>query len=521
MAHSSAVLERGLSLHEHGHLEKALKAYRRVAPTGPEGAAALVASALIYRQRGERDQAERQLRRSLDAAPSVVAYATLGGLLLERRRYDEAIVADRAALSLDPTNASVWCNLLFSLDLHPLAGWEQKLAERRHFDALVCAPLTAAAPPHDLDPDPERVLRVGYVSADFRQHSAASTFGPLLAGHTETVAVTLYDVGQDAPDAEDSAALGFRAHAGYVDATGMSDAELAARIRADRCDILVDLGGYAAGGRPLLFARKPAPIQITGFGHATGTGLACMDYLLGDPITTPRGHEDRYGERLLRVPILMAYDASAGAPEIAAPPALATGSPTFGYLGRAVKVSDRTLAVWARILARLPDARLVIKSPECDDPAVSRSIAATLGALGVPLERVTFRGASSRHDHLEAYNAVDVHLDPFPHGGGVTTVEASLMGVPTVTLAGESVAGRLGAAILGLIGQSVNVTLSETQYVERAVLLAETPGTLEERRSLHLRMATSIMTDPARYAGAVESAYRACWRDWCAQRTGR
>src|SRR5580765_8005553 len=258
--------------HEAGDLERAMTGYIGVLSVDPEHVGALSAASLVHLLRDEYDLAEALARRSLAIAPTMPAATTLARVHLYRRQFDEALLAYRAAVGPEPTEYGdrVWANLLFALDLHPEATPALRLAERRAFDARYCRPLSLAAAPHDNDRDPDRILRVGYVSADIRQHSAAHCFGPVLAGHNpERVETYLYDVNETPPAATDLVAPWLRGQVQHAQIVGhLEDPALAALIRHDQIDILVDLSGYSAGGRPLLYARKPAPIQLSGLGYA-------------------------------------------------------------------------------------------------------------------------------------------------------------------------------------------------------------------------------------------------------------
>lgn len=503
-------------------LSRALPVYQQIMGLDREAGPALAAAGLIQAAEGQAGAAEWLLRRSLAVAPTVVAHNYLGHLLLGRREWDEAVIQYRASLALDPQNTSTWPNLLFALDLHPWATPELRLAERRRFDALHCRPLTDAAPPHTNDPDPERVLRIGYVSADFKQHSALHGFGPLIREERAAgFEVHLYNVDPEPPNPEDRVQAWCRSlpHATWHDVQGYDDATLAATIRADGIDILVDLAGYSAGGRPLLFARKPAPIQISGFGYATGLGIDAMDYLAADDVLVPPQHEGRYHERILRLPSFMGYEPAPPWPDVAPPPKARNGHVTYGYLGRIVKLSPQTLAAWAQILTRDPTARLLLKGGEYDDPGIRDGIAGALEALGVEPDRLEFRPATSRPDHLAAYGDVDVALDPFPHNGGVTTVEAMLMGVPVIALLGDYICGRVAASLLTTLGFAEAVARTPREYVEHALTVAAEDWPREQRAGLRHRVCTSILFDHRAYAAACEDAFRAAWWAWCAGRT--
>lgn len=516
------LLEEGLKQHEQGDLERALVAYQQVMGLDKEHVGAMMAAATLHTERGEYDAAEWLLKRALSIAPTCYAYNTLGQIQLGRRNWDGAVNAFRASLALDPTNLTTWPNLIFALDVHPGASPGLRFFERRLFNDLHCKPLTDAAAPHTNDPDPERKLRVGYVSGDFRQHSGAHGFGPVVFGHhRDRVEVHLYDVAQAPPADDDRVAAYFRdlPETTWHDLRGYDDATVAASIRADEIDILVDLVGYSAGCRALAFARKPAPLQVSGFGYATGLGIDAIDYVVADDVVIPPQHEGRYAERPLRLPCFMGYEKAPPWPELAPPPALTRGYPTFGYFGRAIKMSPQTLSLWADILRRMPQARMIFKSGDYQDAVLVTQVTSTLAALGVNPAHLEFRTGTSRFDHIAAYNDIDVSLDPFPHAGGVTTIESLLMGVPTITLLGDYICGRTGASYLTLLGFKSAIARTPFEYAEHAISTASEVWTLEDRQAMRFRLLTSVLLSDDGYATAVEDAYRTIWREWCQDRT--
>lgn len=481
----------------------------------PGNADALSLLAMTLHQRGDNATAATLLRRAARIEQSGRMWSNLGVVLSSSRDYVGGIAAYRQAIRLDPLNVTSWTNLLFALDHHPEATPALRLAERRAFNAVHCASLTAAAAPHENDRDPDRRLKVGYVSADFRDHSASVTFCPVILGHDhEAVEVWCYDASSDR---QDQYTAQFQAAADHwVPIADRSDEDVARQIRADRIDILVDLSGYSTGGRLKVFARKPAPVQVTGWGHASGTGLDCMDYLISDAVTIPPEHEGQYHEQILRLPCALGFDTRPPWPDVAPPPAERNGYVTFGYLGRAYKLNEHTLATWAEIMRRLPTARLILKSAEYANQVLREWVLGEFEALGVPSERVSIRGSTTRLLHLATYNEIDVHLDPFPHGGGVTTLEACLMGVPTVTLLGDYVCGRIGASIIHQVDQGANVVRTVGDYIEAAEDAAgQDRRYFDERLALRESILSSVIADPRAYAASVEQAYRDVWRRHC------
>ena len=297
---------------------------------------------------------------------------------------------------------------------------------------------------------------------------------------------------------------------------GLSDEELAERIRADGIDILVDLAGHTAKNRLRVFARKPAPVQVTWLGYPNTTGLEAIDYRLVDAVTDPVGEADAWAsETLVRLEGgFLCYGGLKDAPEPTVPPCLKTGTVTFGSFNNPAKVSAATFDAWATLLSRLPQARLLLKGTPFADAATRALFLARLGERGVAAERIELvawlPGAAA---HLALYHRVDIALDPFPYNGTTTTCEALWMGVPVVTLRGDRHAGRVGASLLSQIGLTDLIANSVEEYVEIALALARNPGRLDElRRTLRPRMAASPLCDGRAFARKIEAAFRTMWQ---------
>jgi predicted O-linked N-acetylglucosamine transferase (SPINDLY family) len=441
------------------------------------------------------------------------AHSNRGHALAGLGRTSDAVAAFRRALAERPDYPAAHSNLIFTLDLDPGATRAGLFDEKRLWNARYARALTAAAPAHANERDPERRLRVGYVSADFRYHSAAAVFGGVLLNHDRD----RFDVAcYSAVARPDGMTERFQAAAGLWRSTvGMSDEALAARIRADGIDVLVDLSGHSAGNRLLAFARRPAPVQVTAWGYAVGTGLDAMDYFLADEVTVPPDARAHFSEAVVYLPSIVCYGPPAWAPAVAPAPAREPGAVTFGCFNRLSKVTPEVLDVWARILVRLPAARLLMKFNGLEDAAQRTRILAVFAARGVDGARVDLLGGSPQQEHLAAYARVDVALDPFPHGGGVTALEGLWMGVPAITLAGDRVVGLLGPSFLTTLGLPELIARSADEYVDVAVRAAAHPDRLAELRAgLRPRMLASPLCDHAAYTRAVEAAYRAMWRRW-------
>ena len=363
--------------------------------------------------------------------------------------------------------------------------------------------------------DPERRIVVGYVSADFRTHSAAFAFLPVLRGHDKTqVQVNCYS---SSPRHDDLTAT-FQSIADvWVEAANLSDDELADRIQADGVDILVDLSGYTTGTRMPVFARKPAPIQVTAWGSGTGTGLATMDYFFADPVTVPANVRPLFAERVHDLPSVITIDPLLDIPP-SPPPMLQNGHVTFGVYNRIDKISDEAIALWARLLGEVPDAKLVVKHLALNDPLVRDGLLGRFVTQGVKESRILCLGASARSEHLRSFDRIDIALDPFPQNGGISTFEALYMGVPVVAKLGAGAASRAAGGILTAAGLSDWVADDDDGYIRIAKTFAAQPELLAQLRTeLPGKVARSPAGDVAHYTRCVEAGYRQFWRDYCAK----
>jgi protein O-GlcNAc transferase len=312
----------------------------------------------------------------------------------------------------------------------------------------------------------------------------------------------------------------FKALADQWHATvGLTDAALASQIRDDAIDLLVDLSGHTANHRLAVFARRPAPIQLSWLGYPCTTGLAAIDYRLTDALADPAPAADAlHAERLVRLPHgFQVYVPPRPAPEVGPPPAARAGALTFGSFNNLAKLNDDVIALWARILAAVPGSRLLLKFHQLADAATGARYRARFAAAGIAAERVLLEpGIGDWTRHMARYGAVDIGLDPFPYNGTTTTCEALWMGVPVVTLRGDRHAGLVGASLLTRLGLTELIAADRDDYVAKATALAGDAARLASLRAgLRARFAASPLGDPARFARAVEAAYREVWTAWC------
>ena len=440
-------------------------------------------------------------------------YANRGNLLKDRGEIDAAIACHRRAVELRPDLSALHSNLLLTLHYHPDFSPADLKREHRAWAERHVTPLAALRRPHENASEPDRRLRIGYVSPDFREHPVARFMLPLLLEHDRRqVEVFAYsDVAF--PDPVTGLIRGRVDQ--WRDVAPLRDEQLADAVRADGIDILVDLAAHSGGNRLLMFARKPAPVQVTYLAYCSTTGVDAIDYRVTDRFLDPPGEADDYTETSIHLPhCYWCYSAPAlgGRP----PTERGTGPPTFGCLNNFAKVTDVTLNLWTLLLRRVPEARLLLYArTEAHRDRVRRA----LREAGVEEARAAFVGRQSLADYLQTYRLIDVALDPTPYGGGTTSCDALWMGVPVVSLAGRTAVARAGSTLLSNVGLEHLIVRSEEQYVESAAaLIRDQRGLTELRRDLRRRIESSPVMDARQFARDFEAALRTAWRAWCERR---
>jgi protein O-GlcNAc transferase len=461
------------------------------------------------------DDAMKYLRMAIKLKPDYAeAYNTMGNAELMRGRLDDSVTCFRQALKSRPDYAIAHSNLIYALDLMECEDVESLQAERKNWDVVHGAPFYKNWA-HDNNPDPERRLRIGYVSADIKDHSATKVFGGMLVNFDrEQFDVYAYS---NFKGMDDNFTEYFKSHVTvWRSIVGLSDDATAELIRQDQIDILVDLSGHSAGNRLLVFARKPAPIQITAWGYASGTGMRAMDVFFSDSVMVPPHEKKFFAEDVRYLPCVVGAFYSEPFPDVNELPALRQGIITFGSHNRLTKLSPEACRVWAKVLLGVPGSRLILKSPEAQDPATRERITGHFTKAGVAAERIIMQGGTTWYGHMQAYNQIDIALDPFPHGGGVTTVEGLMMGVPVVAQLWQTMPGRVSASVMTALGLSDWVAGNSEQFVELAVRKASDLQALAElRQRLRGILTSSEMGNTISYVRAVEREYRTLWREWC------
>lgn len=455
------------------------------------------------------------LQLSGQSPPDHMPWSNLGAIKNLQGQNHEAMASTQRAAEIAPHVPTIRSNMVMYADLLPETTLIEALCMRRTWAHLYEAPLKKHWQPHANDRNPNRRLRVGYVGADFRQHSAAHIHGAVIRAHDpEQVAVYVY-AGNRQEDAISAKIREAPALAAWVTTSTMGDDMLAQRVREDQIDILVDCASFTSGGRLLTFAHKPAPIQVTAWGYANGTGLDSMDLFLADEVIVPPALDFGYRETVVRMSSLLTFDPFAELPPPGPPPVKKNGYITFGSYNRVEKISDPILRLWCEVLKRVPDSRMVLKFGGLQG-TTAEGLKAKFAAHGIDPERVECRGHTPRVEHLIQYGDIDIMLDSWPHVGGITTLEALWMGVPCVTLIGDRAPSRVSASILHTLGMDEWVAPNPDEYIR--IALEQCAADLSELRAgLPDRIKATVVGDPVKYTRELETVYRQAWQAWVSQ----
>lgn len=512
---AAAVLaQRGRLFQDLGQFDNAAADFEAALALDPRQEPALCGKANIALLRGLTVEAIAACNRAIEQNPnSEVALTLLGACFTKQGETAAGIAYFDRALAIKPDHGDALLRKIFALDFLPDSDFVRHQEPRNFWWQAIGSRL----PRRELgerDLDPERRLVVGYVSSDFRNHSAALGFLPLFQHHDhrnfEIIGYSSFPTGDDMT--ERCRALADR----WVEAWELNDDRLADRIQADKVDILVDLSGHSAGNRLTVFARKPAPIQVSAIGHVTGTGMPVMDYLLADPVVIPAEVRYLFTEKVYDLPSCITI---APAPDVSPSPLPMTrnGYVTFGVFNRIDKISDLAIALWSRLMQALPTSRIVVKHAAIDDPLLRDGLIARFVAHGIEADRLRCVGATPRPEHLAMFAEIDISLDPLPQNGGISTWESLQMGVPVVSKLGTGAGSRCGGAIIKAIGLHDWVADDEDGYLSIALNHASRPQELAAlRASLPARVAASPAGNCEIYTRRVEAAYRTFWRDYCA-----
>ncbi|MBF0463368.1 MAG: tetratricopeptide repeat protein [Magnetococcales bacterium] len=496
-------------------MAEAEAAYRQAVQLQPDYADAHSNLGLLLQEAGRSGEAEAAYRQALRHNPHLAdAHYNLGRLLKELGRLAEAEQSYRQALACNPDHLHAHSGLLFAQNYRAETPIEVCLADARHYGERVAA----LAQPFHHQPKPadrHRTLRIGLVSGDLRHHPVGYFLESVVA-HLHPTEVTLF--AYDTAGQEDGLTQRFRRlipH--WRTVTHLSDAALAQQIHADGIDILLDLAGHTRHNRLSLFAWKPAPVQVAWLGYFATTGVAAIDYILGDAINLPAGEADHFTEKPWHLPdCYLCFTPPDFSLPVAPLPALSTGGVTFGCFNHASKITTAVLTCWAHIVQAVPNSRLLLKHAGWMDPVVRRGLLEKCQQANLAWDRLLLEGAETREGYLACYNRVDMALDPFPYPGGTTSVEGLWMGVPVLTRQGNRFLSHQGETLLRAAGLSAWIAADEADYLRKAIAFAsDLPRLASLRAGLRPQLLQSPLCDAPRFARHLTQAWQEMWAIWC------
>jgi predicted O-linked N-acetylglucosamine transferase (SPINDLY family) len=507
---------RAIALNELNRVPEAIDAYQKALQLKPDYIQAHNNLGNIYKSKGRVDEAIDAFRRALQINPDFVeALCNLATLLQSLGRGDEALVIFRRALALCPQSAVTHSNLIYALLFHPQYDAAAIRDELSQWNERHARPLARLIQPHTNDRNPNRRLRIGYVSPDFREHVIARNVLPIFQNRDrEAFEVFCYSN----LTVQDATTLKFRQLSDHWrDVRTIPPEQLAALIRADGIDILVDLALHMAGNSLLTFACKPAPIQVTFAGYPGSAGLTAIDYRLSDPYLDRPEHDAFYVEKTIRLPhSFWCFDSAEKTLTPNPLPAATTTPPgliTFGCLNTFGKTNEPTFDLWSQILRNVPNSRLLLLCPEGSH---RQRTLAFFQARDIAPDRIRFSPFLAHRKYLELYHQIDLCLDTLPYNGHSTSLDALWMGVPVVTLVGNTVVGRAGLSQLMNLSLPELVTYTPQQFITTATELAQDLPRLQNYRStLRRRMEQSPLMDPVSFTRDIESAFHTMWTSWC------
>ncbi len=505
----------GKALNDLGHLDEAEVSYRRALEINPFFLEPHYNLGNTLREMGRLKEAEASYRRALQINPDYAeALQNLGITLYGLGLQDEANVCFGRAQEINPYLTSGHSNRLFHLTQNVAVDAETLFTEHCRFGEQFESLFRTNPPQHSNPREPERCLQIGFVSGDLRHHALATFIGPLLmhlANYPQLVLHAYYN-----HTFEDSVSQQLRLHFNHWHSiASLSDDALAEKIRADGIDILIDLSGHSAKNRLFTFALKPAPVQVTWMGYPCTTGLRSMDYYFADHFILPPGQfDDQFTEKIVQLPASAPFQPYISAPPVNALPALSNGYVTFGSFNQICKINPSVISLWAQILRALPNSRMLLGAMPADGKC--DILIDWFAAEGIEPERLSLHPRCDVNNYLALHHQVDICLDTFPYNGGTTTLNALWMGVPTLTLAGHTAAGRSGVAILGHVSLDSYIAQDEADFVEKGLsAVGHLTSLASVREHLRERFEKSAMGQPEMVSAGVECALRLMWQRWC------
>ncbi|MHC4430352.1 MAG: O-linked N-acetylglucosamine transferase, SPINDLY family protein [Planctomycetota bacterium] len=503
-----------LMLYKVGHWTRAEQWYKKILEV-EQNALAYHELGRICRQTGRITEARQYREKAVRTDPDNTGILTTFALdLIRAGQTRKGLETLREVLEKDPHNVDAHSKLLFHLHYLPDLDGQMLLAEHKQW-GFTHAPVNLARRSHANDPDPDRRLRVGYISSDFRSHSVAYNFEAFLSGR-DCDALEVYGYGNVAkPDSMTERLQEQFDH--YRNVRGQSDEAVVRVVEQDKIDIMVEIGGHTADNRLLVMAHRPAPVQVD-YGGINTSGMEQIDYRLTDELLDPPDLRQFYVEESVCLPGgLFCYSPPDFAPPVVPPPAARNGYITFGSFSNSLKIHRYIISLWAQVLKANDGSRLLLKFTGGHDHDRRNNIIHQFEEMGIEQDRIEIHGWKSRVEHLQLYSDMDIALDTYPYNGCLTTLEALWMGIPVISLYGNHISlSRAGLSILNRLDMDFFAASTPEEYVSKSTMLASNVEALAKiRASMRTRMAASTLCDAKRFAREVEDAYRQMWRRWC------
>ena len=500
-----------------GSLEAAAAAAEAALKLRPDWVDLLFNYGMILKRMMRMADAEPVFRRAIEINPAYLrAYQMLGAVLISQCRVPDALEVFRIGRANCADSFDLESPELFALNCLDDISVDELFARHRDFGKRLELAEPARFDAFENARDPDRRLRIGFVSSDFRFHVVPLFLMPMLEHRDRSaIEVYCYTTGDTADEVTERLRAGCDV---WRDAAKMSAREIADLIHRDRIDILFDLAGHSGVPNLRVFAQRPAPVQATWLGYLNTTGLTRIDYRISDNQCDPEGLTDRYHtEKLVRLPHSQwCYRPFVEVDVGGEPPILRNGYATFGSFNQTAKISPTARRLWGEILGQLPTSRLVVVGVA--DSRARDDLYRDLASGGVERDRITMIPYVPPKEYFCQYGQVDIALDTMPFSGGTTSCDAVWMGVPVVTVPGIRPWSRSAASVLATVGLNDWIADSPEDYVRRAVQFAQQPSTLAQlRTSLRSRMLESPLMDAPGFARDMEDACRRMWRAWCAQ----
>lgn len=464
----------------------------------------------VYQTMGELTKAEACYRKAQQLNPGLNIFDNLGSVLVAQGRYKESIEVYRLGLARQPKNARVFSNLLLTLNYMDDISQQEMFDEHKKWGGVFDDPTNYIV--QESCRSDKKKLRIGYISPDFREHSVAYFIEPIIEQHNKDKFETYAYYPSKKCDAVTARLKSF--FDAWHDVSAMTEAEIAEAIKADEIDIMVDLAGHTANNSLLVFAKKPAPVQITYLGYPNTTGLNAIQYRITDSIADPSDQDEFYTEQLCRLPnCFLTYRPDENSPDVSDPPFFKNEYITFGSFNNLAKISNRVIDVWCRILEKLPNSRLLVKNPSLTDLATRERYLEKFQQSGINKERINLIGHTpTRYEHLSLYGDIDIALDTFPYNGTTTTCEALWMGVPVIVLSGECHAARVGGSLLSAVNRREWVTDTDAEYINKAIELAKDSNQLMSYRNKQRdQMKASALLDSNSFVLSLENEFQRIW----------